>query len=92
MVPLCGVLIYGVKNEKKRVAGMKKILKFSLFPKGRKEIMILLGIGMHPQNYYRHITPLLKAGFLVMTLPEKPNNRYQKYVTTKKGKRFLKGS
>jgi ATP-dependent DNA helicase RecG len=31
------------------------------------------------------LKPALKAGFIEMTIPEKPNSRLQKYRLTKKG-------
>ena len=68
----------------------EKILVFALIPKNRKELMDLLGISMHTKNHERHIIPLLAKGFLAMTLPEKPNSKNQKYITTEKGKELLK--
>ena len=67
----------------------KQILAFASVPKSRKEIMDLLGLGTHTDNYERHITPLLQKGLLAMTLPDKPKSKHQKYVTTEKGKRIL---
>ena len=67
----------------------EKILDFTLNPKNRKEIMGLIGISAQTKNYEQHITPLLKRGLLIMTLPDKPKSKNQKYVTTEKGKEFL---
>jgi len=67
----------------------KKILVFTITPKSRKEIMDLLGLGTHTDNYVRYIAPLLEKGLLAMTLPDKPKSKNQKYITTKKGKKFL---
>ena len=47
------------------------------------------GISTHPKNYKRYIVPLLEKGLLSMTLPDKPNSKNQKYITTEKGKVFL---
>jgi len=68
----------------------EKILAFSSLPRSRKEIMDLLGISTHPKNYERHITPLIEKGLLTMTLPDKPKSKKQKYISTRKGKQFLK--
>ena len=38
----------------------------------------------------RYITPLIEEGFIEMTLPDKPRSGKQKYVSTFKGKEFLK--
>jgi ATP-dependent DNA helicase RecG len=52
--------------------------------------MDLLGISMHTKNHERHIIPLLEKGLLAMTLPDKPNSKNQKYITTEKGKILFK--
>jgi len=67
----------------------EKILTFSTLPKSRKEIMTFLDISTHTDNYERHIVPLLKKGYLTMTLPDKPKSKNQKYLTTKYGKKFI---
>jgi len=66
-----------------------KTLAFAVTPKSRKEIMDLLGLVMHTKNHERHIVPLVAKGLLAMTIPDKPNSKYQKYVTTEKGKKLL---
>jgi ATP-dependent DNA helicase RecG len=35
------------------------------------------------------ITPLTKHNFLSLTIPDKPRSRFQKYVTTEAGKKWL---
>ena len=67
----------------------EKILRFSITPKSRKEVMDLLGISVHTYNYDRYIAPLLKKELLIMTLPDKPKSKRQQYVTTEKGKALL---
>ena len=68
----------------------EKILRFSITPKSRKEVMDLLGISVHTYNYDRYIAPLLKKELLKMTIPDKPKSKNQKYVTTEKGRSILK--
>jgi predicted HTH transcriptional regulator len=68
----------------------EKILTFALIPKSRKEIMDLIGLSTHTDNYEHHIVPLLKKGLLAMTLPDKPKSKNQKYVTTERGEALLK--
>lgn len=48
----------------------------------RKEIFAALGMNADTRAFRRHIEPLLKAGLIKMTIPDKPNSRNQKYVRT----------
>lgn len=41
-------------------------------------------------NYQRHIVPLLDAGLIEMTIPDKPTSRLQKYRLTDKGRAWLR--
>ncbi len=41
-------------------------------------------------NYRRHVAPLLEAGLIEMTVPDKPTNRLQKYRLTDKGRAWLR--
>ncbi|KAA6329875.1 hypothetical protein EZS27_021354 [termite gut metagenome] len=67
----------------------EKILAFAVMAKSRKEIMDLIGLSTHSDNYERYMLPLLKKGLLAMTLPDKPNSKNQKYITTEQGKKSL---
>ena len=67
-----------------------RILKVCLHPKSRTEILTEIGLTDYDKNFERHVRPLLTAGWLEMTLPDKPTSRHQRYRTTAKGKRKLK--
>jgi predicted transcriptional regulator len=42
------------------------------------------------RSFKRHIEPLLKAGLIEMTVPDKPNSRLQKYRLTDSGKTLIR--
>ena len=43
------------------------------------EIMEFMGYKHRYNVKHRYIDPQIEGGFLVMTIPEKPNSRSQKY-------------
>ena len=47
-------------------------------------------LGLADREYFRkvYLLPALEAGYIVPTLPDKPNSRLQKYRLTEKGKRW----
>ena len=51
-------------------------------PRSRAEIQIHLGIKSTGRGFSsKYINPLIKHGFIKMTIPDKPKSVYQKYVT-----------
>jgi Fic family protein len=46
----------------------------------RKEIFAAIGMSVDTRAFKRHIEPLLDAGLVKMTIPDRPNSRNQKYV------------
>jgi len=63
-------------------ARLKSLVEFCSAPRARDEMQAHIGIGN--RDYFRRtvLEPLLESGKLRMTIPDKPNSRYQKYVTT----------
>jgi hypothetical protein len=51
----------------------------------RDDLQSALGLQDRKSFSERYLKPALKAGFIEMTIPEKPNSRLQKYRLTKKG-------
>ena len=51
----------------------------------RKEIFATIGMSGDSRSFKRNIEPLLSAGLIEMTIPEKPNSRLQKYRITTAG-------
>ena len=52
----------------------------------RKEIFAAIGLSGDTRSFNRNIAPLLSAGLVEMTIPDKPNSRLQKYRLTTNGK------
>jgi len=51
-----------------------------------------LGLKHRPTVMYNYIFPLVKNGWLSLTIPDKPNNPKQKYIITEKGKKLYNES
>ena len=62
----------------------KDIVNFCSVPRSAQEILARLGLSNHSANRKRHIQTLVDIGVLEMTIPEKPNDRNQKYRKRKK--------
>ena len=62
----------------------KDIVNFCSVPRSAQEILERLGLSNHSANRKRHIQTLVDIGVLEMTIPEKPNDRNQKYRKRKK--------
>lgn len=58
----------------------------------RKEIFAALGMSGDSRSFRRHLQPLIEAGLIEMTVPDKPNSRLQKYRLTDSGKAQLQTS
>ena len=54
------------------------------------EMQKFIGLTNKSVNFKVNIHPAKDACLLTMTIPDKPNSSNQKYVTTKKGLKFLK--
>ena len=67
-----------IRNQ--TITHQDKILEFCIKPRTTKEIMIYLGLKDRRNFYLKYMRPLLDSGELQMTIPEKPNNKNQKYV------------
>ena len=55
-------------------------------PASRADLMAALGITNQTRAFRRHIEPLLIAGLLERTLPDKPTSRDQRYRITELGR------
>lgn len=57
--------------------------------KSRAELLARAGIRNETRNYQRRIEPLLEAGFVERTVPDKPRSKDQKYRLTPVGRAML---
>lgn len=65
------------------------ILEACLIPKTISEIFALLNMSNQSKNFNTHISPMIGLGLLELTIPDKPNSKLQKYITTEEGKKVL---
>jgi ATP-dependent DNA helicase RecG len=56
---------------------------------GSLEIRKHLGLKDRTHLRERYLDPSLDAGFVELTIPDKPNSRLQQYRLTKKGSAYL---
>jgi len=64
-----------------QVSGQVKILEFCKQPRTAKEIMKLLELKHRESFYNKHLKPLIQKELLLMTIPNKPRSKNQKYFT-----------
>ena len=56
------------------------LVDFCIKPRSRSEMMEFLQLKHNQTFRDNYLNPLLKKGILVMTLPDTPRSKYQKYV------------
>ena len=62
----------------------KDLLLFCSIPRSRQEITEYLGISTVFYVMKHYVQPLLESGDLIMTIPNKPKSRNQKFISAKK--------
>ncbi|RRD94598.1 hypothetical protein EII17_07390 [Clostridiales bacterium COT073_COT-073] len=67
----------------RRMTPQDKILVFCEVPRSKNEIVTYLGYKDSRHFTKEFMKPLLETGKLVMTIPDKPNSKNQKYVLNK---------
>ena len=66
-----------------------KVLSYCQEPKSNGEIFEKIELYKNTKNFQNHIKPLIEAGWLHFTLPDKPRSKNQQYYTTDLGKKLL---
>lgn len=66
------------------------ILNFLTEAKRRVEIFEYIGLTNHSFIREKYLDPLVKLGWIEMTIPEKPTHQNQKYKLTKEGELLFK--
>lgn len=61
------------------------ILSYCKIPKSKQEILALLSLKNHTDNFKRHVEPLIQKNYLEYTIKENLKDRNQKYVSTDLG-------
>jgi len=67
----------------------KLLWRFGNKPVDGKSLMDAVGISHRPTFLYSYLQPALSAGFVEMTIPDKPRSSKQKYRLTDKGKEWV---
>jgi ATP-dependent DNA helicase RecG len=70
-------------------AQVKRLLLLCKQPIGRDELQDRLGFKHREHFRKTYLIPALNAGFIEMTIPDKPNSRLQKYHLTSAGEKIL---
>ncbi|MCD8205001.1 MAG: putative DNA binding domain-containing protein [Clostridia bacterium] len=67
-------------QSKKVAARQAEIMEYCLVPRSREELQNHFGLASSAHFKEIYLDPLIEAGKIKMTTPEKPNSRNQKYV------------
>ena len=68
-----------VKEQDKEQVMIQDLIQFCSVPRRRKEMQEFVGLVGRRNFSEKYIKPLLRAGKIEMTVPDKPNSRNQKY-------------
>ena len=55
----------------------------------RTDLLSRLGLSNETRNVRRHLEPLIDAGLVERTIPDKPTSRLQRYRITDAGRAYL---
>ena len=69
------------KNKTERTLAVQDLIEYCKIPRTRAEIAQFLGLSSASYAIRQHVIPLINAGQLRMTLPDKPKSPFQKYYS-----------
>ena len=67
------------REQDKEQVTIQDLIQFCSVPRSRKEMQEFMGLAGRRNFSEKYIKPLLRAGKIEMTVPDKPNSRNQKY-------------
>jgi ATP-dependent DNA helicase RecG len=70
---------------------VRSLLELCSSPRTGEEILDALGLSDRKHLRGAYLRPAIASGWLAMTIPNKPNSRLQRYLTTDAGKKILAG-
>ena len=68
-----------VREQDKEQVTIQDLIQFCSVPRSRKEMQEFVGLAGRRNFSEKYIKPLLEAGKIKMTIPDKPNSRNPKY-------------
>lgn len=78
-----------VAGAAQRTAQVARILEAAKTPRTREELQDAAGISHREHFRIAYLLPLLSAGWLERTIPDKPRSRMQRYRTTEAGREII---
>ena len=76
--------IYSDEQVSEQVVEQDKLVEFCKEPRTRNEMQIFCSIEGRKKFNEKYLKPLLTSGKLAMTIPDKPNSKNQKYISSMK--------
>lgn len=67
----------------------RRVMELCREPRSISRIAEALGVKHLSHLRTKHLRPLLDMGWIAYTVPDKPNSRLQKYVTTAEGMKVI---
>ncbi len=74
-----------IRNRHDKDDAYRNVLEFCIVPRTRQEIAQHLGLQTIPYVSREIINPLIDRGYLTLTIPDKPQSRYQRFVNAING-------